>query len=110
MTEAAYQSKLIATFRRKGWHVLKLIKVSVAGYPDLQLTHPDRPTVYIEVKSDIGRLSEIQKYRHEQLKKEGFTVLVSRPSDFAATLGEVDGIIGPIHHQRPNVQSVRHRD
>ena len=73
MTEAAYQSKLIATFRHKGWHVLKLIKVSVAGYPDLQLTHPDRPTVYIEVKSDVGRLSEIQKYRHEQLKKEGFT-------------------------------------
>jgi hypothetical protein len=41
--------------------------------PDLILLK-DGKTFFIECKAEKGRLSELQKYRHEQLKDEGFEV------------------------------------
>ena len=101
MTEASYQNKLKRYFEARGWNVIKIIRASVAGYPDLQLTHPDRPTIYIEVKSNTGRLSPIQKYRHEELEAKGFKVITSRPADFDSTCTEVNAALGnpppPLH-------------
>jgi len=39
---------------------------------------PDE-VMFIEVKSEKGRLSEIQKYRIEELKEKGFDVKVMKP-------------------------------
>ena len=41
--------------------------------PDLMLLK-DGKTFFIECKAEKGRLSELQKYRHEQLQEEGFEV------------------------------------
>lgn len=41
--------------------------------PDLMLLK-DGKTFFIECKAEKGRLSELQKYRHEQLRDEGFGV------------------------------------
>ena len=41
--------------------------------PDLMLLK-DGKTFFIECKAEKGRLSELQKYRHEQLEEEGFRV------------------------------------
>lgn len=38
--------------------------------------------VGIEVKTDVGRLSEMQKYQAEQLKKSGGLWFCVRPSNF----------------------------
>ena len=34
-------------------------------------------TIFIEVKSENGKLSELQKYRHKQLQDKGFFVITS---------------------------------
>jgi hypothetical protein len=41
--------------------------------PDLMLLKGGK-TFFIECKAEKGKLSELQKYRHEQLQEEGFEV------------------------------------
>jgi len=56
--------------------VIKLIKTNKNGIPDL-LALKNKEIYFIECKMPKGRLSEIQKYRLEELKKRGFKVAVS---------------------------------
>lgn len=42
------------------------------GIPDLLALKDGEVPYFIEVKTTIGKLSEIQKYRIEELKKIGF--------------------------------------
>ena len=58
--------------------MIKLIMCNKAGLPDLVCMKPDE-VKFIEVKSEKGRLSEVQKYRIEELKEAGFDVEVMRP-------------------------------
>jgi Holliday junction resolvase len=74
-TEQQIQTKIINSLRKEGWLCLKIIKLSVSGYPDL-LCHRKGETMYIEVKRPLGKLSELQKVRIEELKEHGITVKV----------------------------------
>ena len=55
--------------------VVKLIQTSKNGIPDLLLLK-DGIASFIEVKTETGRLSELQKYRIKQLEEKGFKVEV----------------------------------
>lgn len=71
MLEQKIQSKIIKKLELNGWLVLKLIKVSKSGYPDL-IALKNGKTIFIEVKQPNGVLSEIQKYRIKELTSQGF--------------------------------------
>jgi len=51
------------------------------GDPDLRLSLPGGRTIFIEVKSEVGRLSDAQKTAHDKLTKLGFGVYVCRSID-----------------------------
>ncbi len=51
-----------------------------AGYPDLILLKPNE-VKFVEVKRKNGRLSKIQEYRIEELRRIGFEVIVARSPD-----------------------------
>lgn len=70
-TEKALQTKILKHLEKEGWIVVKTIGLNKNGYPDI-FSFKRRTAIFIEVKSDIGKASELQKYRIEQLKKEGF--------------------------------------
>ena len=55
----------------KGYLVIKLIKTSCNGIPDL-MALKDGKTIFIEVKQPNGVLSELQKLRIKQLRDLGF--------------------------------------
>jgi len=78
ITEQQYQKKLIDRYEKEGWTVIKLIMCNKAGLPDLVCMKPDE-VKFIEVKSEKGRLSEVQKYRIDELKEAGFDVEVMKP-------------------------------
>jgi len=80
ISEASFQAALIKRYEREGWYVLRVIKASVAGIPDLVLMKPDQPPVFVEVKRDGGRLSPVQAYRHAELRSLGFQVETIAPS------------------------------
>lgn len=75
MKESQIQSKIIKRLEKEGWEVIKLIRTSMVGIPDL-MALKDGKCKFIEVKQTIGILSEIQKLRIKQLKARGFEVLV----------------------------------
>lgn len=75
MLESKIQTKIKKRLEKDGWEVIKLIKTSWIGIPDL-MALKDGKIKFIEVKQTIGILSEIQKLRIKQLKDKGFEVLV----------------------------------
>ena len=66
-----YQQELIKEYERKGYLVLKNIRLNKSGFPDLQCLK-NGVTIWIEVKEENDRLSELQKLRIKQLRRNGF--------------------------------------
>ena len=80
MKESEIQRKITLQLEKKGWVVVKLIKTTMNGIPDLMALKCGK-TVFIEVKTDKGVTSELQKFRHEKLRSQGFTVHVCTSFD-----------------------------
>ncbi len=76
MKESIIQSKIIKRFEAEGFYVIKLIQSSKNGVPDLLLLK-NSEAVFIECKSEKGKLSELQKFRKKELEKMGFKVYVT---------------------------------
>ena len=72
MTEQKYQSKLISELESYGFYVLKLEKTNKNGIPDLLALKDGERPLFIEVKGPKGRVSELQKFRLQELKSKGF--------------------------------------
>lgn len=71
MREQQIQAKRIKQLEEEGYYVIKLIKTNKNGIPDLIAIPPNSDVLFSEIKTPIGRLSELQKYRIEELKKHG---------------------------------------
>lgn len=75
LPESIIQRETIKHYEKQGWLVVKIIQTTMNGWPDLQC-HRNGVTLFIECKSENGRLSPLQLYRHAQLREQGFEVLV----------------------------------
>ena len=73
MTEQQIQTKIIKRLKTEGWYVIKLIKTSVSGIPDL-IAIKENETIFIEVKRPDGVLSELQKVRIKELRNRNIKV------------------------------------
>ena len=74
---SAFQTKTINKLKAKGWKVIKLIRLSESGYPDL-LALKNGVTIFIECKEAKDTLKPLQAYRIEELKKLGFDAFVEQ--------------------------------
>ena len=73
--ESKIQSNIKARFERAGWMVVKLLQTNCNGIPDLMCLKHGK-TIFIEVKQPGKEPTELQRYRHDELQKQGFTVYV----------------------------------
>lgn len=73
--ESKIQAKIIKRLTQEGWLCVKLIKTNCNGIPDI-LCLKDGKSMFVEVKRESGVLSELQKVRINQLKKQNFDVRV----------------------------------
>ena len=73
--EQQIQTKIIKRLRADGWLVLKVIKLSASGYPDL-LCHRNGQTMYVEVKQNKGVVSTLQNLRIQELTEKGIIVKI----------------------------------
>ena len=78
MKESKYQKKLIDEYTAKGYFVIKLIKCNINGLPDLLCLKKGETPLFIEVKNERGIVSELQKYRIQQLNELGFDAKIMR--------------------------------
>jgi Holliday junction resolvase len=70
MKESQVQKKIKERLERNGFFVTKLIQTSTNGIPDIMAIKRGN-VVFLEVKAEGGRLSELQEFRIEQLKSVG---------------------------------------
>ena len=76
MTEQQLQTKIKTKLQKEGWEIVKLIKTSWNGIPDLMCLRKGE-TMFIEVKKEkTGVLSKLQEIRIKQLRDQGFTVKI----------------------------------
>jgi Holliday junction resolvase len=68
---SAYQTKIKNQYTKLGYTVLKVIKLSDSGYPDL-LALKDGKAIWIEVKEKTDTLKPLQKLRIAKLRQLGF--------------------------------------
>lgn len=85
ISEGVYQRKIIKQYKKDGYYVIKLVRTNKNGIPDLLCLKPVGDlvdVVFVEVKGKKGVVSELQKFRMDELKRFGFgKVLVDRSSD-----------------------------
>lgn len=66
--EAVLERKLVREVEKVGGLCWKFTSPNTPGVPDRVCIMPDGAVVFVEMKAEFGRLSNIQKYRREQLK------------------------------------------
>ena len=83
MKEKAFENKIKAYLKQQGaWHVKYFANAYTrSGIPDL-ICCVNGKFLAIEVKAEHGRVSELQNYQIEQIKKSGGRALIVYPKDF----------------------------
>ena len=66
-----FQTKIKNHYKKLGYNVLKIIKLSDNGYPDL-ICLKDGIVIFIEVKEEKDTLKPLQINRINELNKNGF--------------------------------------
>lgn len=77
MLESKLQSQLIKEAKKNGWIPLKIIRSNINGIADLILFKQEK-VIFVEVKTDIGIVSELQKYSKNLFKQQGFEYYLVR--------------------------------
>lgn len=73
--EGLIETYLTDQIKANKWFCCKFTSPSVRGVPDRLILCKGR-TIFVELKSDEGKLSDVQKYRIAQMKANGAEVYV----------------------------------
>lgn len=91
MKESTIEARLVREVKKRGGLCYKFTSPGSPVVPDRIVILPGGVTVYVELKTEIGRLAKIQKWQIEELRKRGATVRVLKGMDqVLAFLEEVD--------------------
>lgn len=71
LKESQIQNKKIKQLEEEGYFVVKLVLTNKMGIPDL-LALKDGKALFLEVKKPNTKLTKLQEYRIQELKKQGF--------------------------------------
>ena len=76
MRESAIEEKLVKLVRDGGGLCYKFVSPGNRGVPDRLVITPDGRVFFVELKSETGRLSELQKFQMSELEKRNVAVHV----------------------------------
>lgn len=74
MRESSIETRLVRMVRDRGGLCFKFVSPGNPGVPDRIVITPTGRTVYVELKTEVGRLAAIQKWQHEEMRKRGADV------------------------------------
>ena len=96
MKESTIEARLVREVKKRGGLCYKFTSPGSPGVPDRIAIFPGGQIIFVELKTEIGRLANIQKWQIEELRKRGATVRVLKGMEqVLAFLEEVDK--GEIH-------------
>lgn len=81
MKESAIESKLVRMVRDRGGLCYKFVSPGNPGVPDRIIITPAGRTIYVELKTEVGKLANIQRWQLEEMRKRGAEVRVLRGLD-----------------------------
>lgn len=81
MRESTIEVRLVREVRKLGGLCYKFTSPGAPGVPDRIIILPGGLVVFVELKTEIGRLAKIQKWRIEELRKRGANVRVLKGMD-----------------------------
>lgn len=81
MKESTIEAKLVRKVRELGGLCYKFVSPGNPGVPDRLIVLPEGRVVFAELKTEIGRLANIQKWQLEELRKRGADVRVLKGMD-----------------------------
>lgn len=76
MLEREVEKKLVDGVRRMGGRAYKFVSPGNDGVPDRIVVLPDTEPMFVELKTESGKLSSLQKVQITRLKKLGQNVRV----------------------------------
>ena len=74
MRESSIEAKLVRMVRERGGLCFKFVSPGNPGVPDRIVITPGGRTVYVELKTEIGRLAAIQRWQQDEMRKRGADV------------------------------------
>lgn len=81
MKESAIEAKLVRMVRDRGGLCYKFVSPGNPGVPDRIIITPDGRSVYVELKTEVGRLANIQRWQLDEMRKRGADVRVLKGLD-----------------------------
>lgn len=84
--ESSVEKYLVSALKKRGLPCLKFDPTNRIGMPDRLVLLPGGRCVWVELKTDGGSLTEIQRYRHDELRKMGQRVCIVWDKDQADAL------------------------
>jgi hypothetical protein len=76
MTESQIEAKMVRMVRDRGGLAYKFTSPNNPGVPDRLIITPDGRTIFVELKTLVGRLAAIQKWQIAEMQKRGADVRV----------------------------------
>ena len=71
MLEKEIERRMVKEVKNRGGLCLKFVSPGTPGVPDRIVITPDGQTYYVELKTEVGRLSSIQKWIRGEFLKRG---------------------------------------
>lgn len=88
MKESEVERRLVQMVRKRGGLCYKFVSPGNPGVPDRIIITPDGRTIYVELKTEIGRLANIQRWQIAEMQKRGAEVRVIKGLDAVKALVE----------------------
>lgn len=76
MRESVIEARLVKMVRSRGGLCYKFVSPSNPGVPDRIVITPGGRTIYVELKTEIGRLANIQRWQLDEMRRRGADVRV----------------------------------
>lgn len=93
MRESTIERHLVEGVKKLGGMCVKFVSPGTLGVPDRLIITATGRIIFVELKTEVGRLSKIQRYTIEQMQKRGADVRVVKGMDSVkALLDEIGGL------------------
>ncbi len=98
LTEKAFQRQVVQLAAHCAWELYHTFdsRRSQPGFPDLVLAHTKRGLLFVELKTDTGKLSKEQDRWRLVLLRAGADARVWRPRDWPEIQATLTGDVTPL--------------
>ncbi|WP_102412466.1 VRR-NUC domain-containing protein [Beduinella massiliensis] len=74
MRESQIEARMGQLVKKRGGLYYKFVSPGNPGVPDRIIITPDGRVVWVELKTEVGRLSNLQKWQIEEMRRRGMDV------------------------------------